>query len=109
MRDNTYWANRAAERMYNYMEQAERVSADIAKAYQESMEILNKETKIILHTFQTHHHLTEAEARLLIRHAKGKTIADKLKATLENITDEDKKAKIKAAIDAYYEQYGARE
>lgn len=105
MRDNTYWANRAAERMYNYMEQAERVSADIAKAYQESMEVLNKETKIILHTFQTHHHLTEAEARLLIRHAKGKTIADKLKATLENITDEDKKAKIKAAIDAPAYQY----
>lgn len=86
--------------MVDYMESAEQTSRDIASAYQKAMRQLNKEAETIFHTFQSQHHLTEAEARLLLKNAKGKTIVDKLKAAVEKIADREKKSKIKAAIDA---------
>lgn len=100
MKSKQYWVDRAAERMVGYMDEAEKVSADIGKAYQKAMQELNKEAETIFRTFQTQHHLTEAQARLLLKNAKGKTMADKLKDALKHITDEEQQAKIKAAIDA---------
>lgn len=100
MKSKDYWANRAAKRMYDYMEDTEGVAKTIAEAYQKSMHALNKEAETILRTFQSHHNLTDAEARLLIRNARGKTVTDKLKSIISQIPDEEKQAKIRAAIDA---------
>ena len=82
------------------MDDAEKVSADITAAYQQAMQELNREAEHILRTFQVQHHLTEAQARLLLKNSKGKTITDKLKAALQKITDEEQRAKVTAAIDA---------
>lgn len=86
--------------MVDYMEDSEQTAKDITMAYQKAMRQLNKEAETIFRTFQSQHHLTEAEARLLLKNAKGKTIVDKLKAAIEKIADQEKKSKIKAAIDA---------
>lgn len=88
------------QRMVDYMEDAEQTAKDIIRSYQKAMRQLNKEAETIFRTFQSQHHLTEAESRLLLKNAKGKTIVDKLKAAVEKIADREKKSKIKAAIDA---------
>lgn len=100
MRNRAYWERRAAARMVHYMEGAENTATEISKAYQASMRYITEEAEKILRTFQSHYGLTEAEARLLLKHAKGRTAPDRLKGVLERVRDPEKRDKIRAAMDA---------
>lgn len=100
MRNDKYWEERAARRMYKYQKAADNAADEIAKTYIKAANYINSEAETIFKTFQTKHKLTEKEAYDLINEIKDKDTLNSLKAVAEKITDPEKKKEILKIIEA---------
>lgn len=92
-----YWEQRAAERMVDYMADAEKTANTLGKAYHAVGIYLSGEAEKVRKTFQNTFNLSEAEARRLIDSTPDKMI-DKLKASVSKISDPQKRAEAEAII-----------
>ena len=77
-----YWENRQAQNMFEYMEDAEEVSKELADIYAKASRHLNYEIEEIYNKFKTKHHLTDAEAKRLLNTLRNKTDIAELKKAL---------------------------
>lgn len=68
-----YWENRQAQIMYEQMEDAEKVSKELADIYAKASRELNYKIEQIFEKYATRHHLSNAEAKRLLNtlHTKG--------------------------------------
>lgn len=98
--NNNYWITRSNRRMYEYLQDSEKVSAEIEKAYRRSEQYIKSETDKIFQNFVQHTGISESEARLLMKTSIGKTAADKLKSALSSVSDESIRKKMLAEINA---------
>lgn len=93
-----YWEQRAAERMVDYMADAENTANALGKAYQAVGTYLSDETEKVRKTFQNTFNLSEAEARRLIDSTPDKSMIDKLKASVSKIADPQKREEAETII-----------
>ena len=77
-----YWENRQAQMMYEYMEDAEAVSQELADIYAKASRHLSFEMDEIFEKFMDKHNLTEKEARELLNTLKDSTDIAELKEAL---------------------------
>lgn len=87
--------------MYGYMDDAELVARDIAKAYEQSMAYLVGETEKVMRSFQRLTGVSEAEAKRLLRGAKGKKAIDQINSMAENVADPKARQQLHDNIAAY--------
>lgn len=97
-RSKAYWEKRAADRMVDYMADAERTSNTLGKAYYSVGRYLSDEAAKILKSFTDTFGLSESEARQLIGTTPEKSITEKLKKALPKIADKDKRRQAEAMI-----------
>ncbi len=97
-RSKAYWEKRAADRMVDYMADAERTANTLGKAYYSVGQYLSDEAAKILKSFTDTFGLSEAEARRLIGNTSDKSITEKLKKALPKIADGDKRRQAEAMI-----------
>ncbi|MBQ8931541.1 MAG: minor capsid protein [Ruminiclostridium sp.] len=97
-RSKAYWEKRAADRMVDYMADAERTSNTLGKAYYSVGRYLSDEAAKILKSFTDTFGLSESEARRLIGNTPEKSITEKLKKALPKIADKDKRRQAEAMI-----------
>ena len=72
MKNDKYWANRAAKLMYGFMDEAEDEADSISKIYQRASGWLNIEAEEIFERFRVKHGLSEKEARRLLSKIRDK-------------------------------------
>lgn len=76
-----YWENRQAQMMYEYMEDAEKLSQELADIYAKASRHLNYEIQNIYERFRDKHGLTDAEAKRLLNTLRDKNdIAELIRA-----------------------------
>lgn len=97
-RSKAYWEKRAADRMVDYMADAERTSNTLGKAYYTVGRYLSDEAAKILKSFTDTFGLSESEARQLIGKTPDRSITEKLKKALPKIADKDKRRQAEAMI-----------
>ena len=95
-----YWIRRQAQRMFEYMSEAEEVADQIAKLYLKSSGYLSHELDKIYNRFRRKHHLSEAEARRLLNKMRDKASLDELKHVLREEKDDAIKAELLAELEA---------
>ncbi|WP_162001055.1 minor capsid protein [Akkermansia muciniphila] len=83
------------------MDDAELVARDIAKAYEQSMAYLVGETEKVMRSFQRLTGVSEAEAKRLLRGAKGKKAIDQINSMAENVADPKARQQLHDNIAAY--------
>lgn len=96
----TYWENRQARRMFEYMESAEQTADEISKLYLKSSRYISLELDEIFERFQTRHKLSEPEAYRLLNSLHDKTSLDELKAALKSGKGGMTKAEILAELES---------
>lgn len=77
-----YWENRQAQMIYEYMEDAEAVSQELADIYAKASRHLSFEMDEIFEKFMDKHNLTEKEARELLNTLRDSTDIAELKEAL---------------------------
>lgn len=77
-----YWENRQAQMMYEYMEDAEKLSQELADIYAKASRHLSFEMDEIFEKFMDKHNLTEKEARELLNTLRDSTDIAELKEAL---------------------------
>lgn len=65
-RDESYWQRRAAQRMFEHMETAERAADQIAKLYLNASNYISRKAADIFEKYMTRYGLTEQEAQKLL-------------------------------------------
>nr|DAL30257.1 MAG TPA_asm: minor capsid protein [Caudoviricetes sp.] len=95
-----YWIRRQAQRMFEYMVEAEAVADEISKLYLKSSGYLSHELDKIFSRFRRKHHLSEAEARRLLTKMRDKASLDELKRVLREEKDDAIKAELLAELEA---------
>lgn len=73
-----YWENRQAQMMYEFMEDAEEISQELADIYAKASRQLNYRIENIYDRFKDKHNLTDEEARQLLNTLRDKTDIDEL-------------------------------
>lgn len=81
---SSYWEARAAERMYEAMQDAEEFAEAIAKMYLQASLYIEQQLDAIFEKFQSRHGLSLEEARQLIQELKDKEDIEELKRLLRN-------------------------
>lgn len=92
-----YWENRQAQMMYEYMEDAEAVSQELADIYAKASRHLSFEMDEIYEKFRDKHNLTDKEARELLNTLKDSTDIAELK---EALTKDPKNAALLAEMES---------
>lgn len=92
-----YWERRAAERMVDYMADAEKTANTLGRVYYAVGQYLTGQAEKVRLSFQGAFDLSEAEAKRILAKLPDKSMIDKLKAAIPGITD-DKKRKAAEAI-----------
>lgn len=77
-----YWENRQAQMMYEYMEDAEAVSQELADIYAKASRHLSFGMDEIFEKFRDKHNLTDKEARELLNKLRNSTDIEELKEAL---------------------------
>jgi SPP1 gp7 family putative phage head morphogenesis protein len=90
-----YWAERAAQDMWEYMEDAEITAERISKVYGNSSRYIEKEIEAIYDRFTTKYNLTKDEAYAIIGQLNGNKKFDALNKVISNSANE--KAKLRLA------------
>ena len=72
-RSEKYWADRAAQQMWDYMQDTEKTADEVSRMYLSSSRYLQKAIDGIFAKYMTKHGLTEKEAKELIRRLYDKT------------------------------------
>lgn len=87
MNNQKYWERRKAQQMYEYMDEAEKVSAELEKSYKQASLYIQKEAQKIFEKLQSKYDLTRVEAELLLKNKKTPEDIESLRRLLQ----EDKK------------------
>lgn len=95
-----YWSRRQAQRMFEYMAEAEEVADEISKLYLKSSRYLSYELDKIFRRFRRKHHLSEAEARRLLSKMQDRASLDELKNVLSQEKNDVVKAELLAELEA---------
>ncbi|MBO5069462.1 MAG: minor capsid protein [Roseburia sp.] len=82
MSDLSYWERRKAQRMFEYMEEAEKAAAEIRSVYLKASRYISLELDQIFGRYRNKHGLSEIEARRLINTLHDKTSITELKEAL---------------------------
>lgn len=91
MKSDAYWERRAEQRMYEYIQEADRVADEVGKAYLQAAGYLEAQTKKIYDTYRKGGGLSEAEARRLLNDVGNATDYDALKKAYNRVKDPDMK------------------
>ena len=83
MSDLSYWERRKAQRMFEYMEDAEKAAAEIRSVYLKASRYISLELDQIFGRYRNKHGLSEIEARRLINTLRDKTSIEELKEALQ--------------------------
>lgn len=86
-----YWENRQAQMMYEYMEDAEKVSKELADIYAKASRYLSYKIDGIYEKFRDKHSLTNKEAMALLNTLKNKNDIADLRQTLAGKAKTDPK------------------
>lgn len=100
MSSNSYWERRAAQRMYRYQADADKIADDIAKAYIKSTNYINEQIEKVFRNFQLKNGISEDEAKKLLEHLPDNATLVGLKKSIISITDEEAKKEIISTIDS---------
>lgn len=84
MSSNSYWEKRQAQRMFEYMESAERAADEIADLYHKAALYLDLSIDDIFERYRTKHHLTEEQAKELLKNLPDNSTIQDLKHALQN-------------------------
>lgn len=84
-----YWENRQAQMMYEYMEDAEAVSQELADIYAKSSRELNYRIQNIYEKFRDKHGITDDEARALLNTLHDSADLDELRRAVKNTSATD--------------------
>ena len=77
-----YWARRAAEQTYDYMERAEQVASDVARLYRNASDWTAEQTGKVFARFARKYGLTEKEAMKVLSNTRGRAELERIKAAL---------------------------
>lgn len=77
-----YWEKRQAQMMYEYMEDAEALSQELADIYAKASRHLNYEIKTVYEKYKSKHGLTDKEAMRLLNSLHDSTSIEELKKAL---------------------------
>ena len=91
MKSDAYWKRRAEQRMYEYIQEADRVADEVGKAYLQAAGYLEAQAKKIFDTYRKGGGLSEAEARRLLNDVGNATDYDALKKAYNRVKDPDMK------------------
>lgn len=89
----SYWERRQAQNMYEYMQSAEEVSAEIEKLYRRASRYISTMLDDIFEKYKTKHNLTENEARQLLSMMHDKTSIAELIEKLREVSAKDENRK----------------
>lgn len=92
-----YWENRQAQMMYEYMEDAEAVSKELADIYAKASRHLNYEIQEIYEKFKSKHALTDQEAKKLLNTLRDRT---DIKELMDALAQEPKNAGLLAELES---------
>lgn len=95
----SYWERRAAEKMFEYMEEAEQKANELSGLYIRASRYLSLSATDIFEKFQTKHNLTDVEARRLIKELT-ETSCDELLKAYKNSTTDINKQEVLAKLEA---------
>lgn len=99
MSSKEYWEKRKAQRMWEYMEEAEKAADQISIAYEKAESYLEKEIDKIYMRYKSKHGLSELEARQMLHRMYDKTSFEEFHSMLKQAKGEDKK-ELLAVIEA---------
>nr|DAV10357.1 MAG TPA: minor capsid protein [Caudoviricetes sp.] len=100
MKSEKYWADRAAQQMWNYMQDAEKTADEVAKLYFNSTRYLQKAIDGIFTKYMTKHGLTEKEAKELIGRLYDKTSIRELLQKLQAAEQTEERKKFLREVEA---------
>ena len=99
-RNEQYWKNRAAQRMWEYMQSAEETADEAAKFYQKAAAYLNQEIDDIFEKYMTKHNLSEREAYDLLNQMTDRASIQELLQKLQNGAKDTGKEQIIQKLEA---------
>lgn len=99
-RNEQYWKNRAAQRMWEYMQSAEETADEAAKFYQKAAAYLNQEIDGIFEKYMTKHNLSEREAYDLLNQMTNRASIQELLQKLQNGAKDTEKEQIIQKLEA---------
>lgn len=96
----SYWEKRKNQRIFEYMEEAEKTAEQIADIYVKASRYLTYKAEDIFEKYADKHELTEKEAIVLLSRMKDKEDIEELKRLLETEKDDKKKKNLLARLEA---------
>lgn len=99
-RNEQYWKNRAAQRMWEYMQSAEEAADEAAKFYQKAAAYLNQEIDGIFEKYMTKHNLSEREAYDLLNQMTDRASIQELLQKLQNGAKDTEKEQLIQKLEA---------
>lgn len=106
MKNNSYWKDRANERMADYHKSSDETIGKINNAYDKAIEDINKEINKIFFKFQTDSGLSIEEAKALLNSKISEKKLESIRAKIAYIEDKDLKQYLMAQLNA--KAYNAR-
>ena len=91
MKSNTYWKHRSEQRMYEYIQDADRVADEIGRVYLRASQYLENQIKKIFDKYRIGSGLNEAEARRILNEVGNSINYDSLKKAYKRVKDPDLK------------------
>lgn len=98
MSSKEYWEKRKAQRMWEYMDEAEKTADQISQAYEKANGYLEKEIDKIYMRYKSKHGLSDLEARRMLQRMHDKTFKE-FRSMLKQ-ADEAEKKELLALIEA---------
>lgn len=99
-RNKQYWKNRAAQRMWEYMQSAEETADEAAKFYQKAAAYLNQEIDGIFEKYMTKHNLSEREAYELLSQMMDRASIQELLQKLQHGAKDTEKEQLIQKLEA---------
>lgn len=84
MSSNAYWERRQAQRMFEHMQSAEKAADEMAELYHKAALYLDLSIDDIFERYRTKHHLTEQQAKELLKNLPDNSTIQELKRALKN-------------------------
>lgn len=100
MKNEEYWANRSAQRMFEYMQSAEETADQVSKIYWKASKYLTAEMEGIFERFMTKHKLSDQEAIQLLNTMQDKTSIQELIQKLRNSESSEEKEDLLKQLEA---------
>ena len=100
VRNEKYWADRAAQQMWDYMQDAEKTADEVSRLYLNSSRYLQKAIDGIFAKYMTKHGLTEKEAKEFIRRLYNKASIRELLQKLQVAEDTEERKKFLREVEA---------